>query len=330
MAGGRTDAAPADRSGPAGSAGGGKVMYFHKPADALAPDATPEGGVAMAGATDLPPVTGVPDVPAPVPGVVPPPAASTVADRPIPTPPAVPIPPAPRPAVVPDAPAPVSTVQEPPAREPEPKAAKPKDPAAADPQQPLRDPSVPFANPLPPEVIRLPPRDKIFLMYDDAALEQAVIKSVAQNLGKQGAAGLAFPPVTAVVPPGTTYVSKTASYPPNRAVYEPGYVVHRRLHFEEKNAERYGWDLGFITPLVQAAYFYKDVLLWPNSLASGLETGFWDTSAGKCLPGSPTPYYLYPPGLTVTGVAAEVGVFTGIGFLLHPVGGGNALGPFIH
>jgi hypothetical protein len=69
---------------------------------------------------------------------------------------------------------------------------------------------------------------------------------------------------------------------------------------------------------VSTVSFYKNALLWPNSLASGLEVGFWDTSAGKCLPGSPTPYYLYPPGLTITGVLTEAGLITGTVAITHP------------
>jgi hypothetical protein len=125
-----------------------------------------------------------------------------------------------------------------------------------------------------------------------------------------------FPPLPVISPPGVAYQPKTINYPPAQAVLEPGYVVHRRLHFEEKNAERYGWDLGIIQPLVSAAYFYKDVLLWPNSLASGVAYGFWDTNMGKCLPGSPTPYMLYPPGLTITGSVVEGLFVTGVAFAI--------------
>lgn len=172
-------------------------------------------------------------------------------------------------------------------------------------------------------------------MFDDARLKREVLAETLESLKKRAKdegrdpnavpPPTPFPDATPVVPPGTRYVAKTASYPPAVAYAEPAFVVHRRLHFEEKNSERYGWDLGIIQPLVSAAAFYKDVLLWPNSLASGLEVGFWDTSAGKCLPGTPVPYYLYPPGLTVTGVAAELGVFTGGAFIANPVGAGNAL-----
>lgn len=172
----------------------------------------------------------------------------------------------------------------------------------------------------------LPDRKYIFEMYDDQRLERAVVESIQKQNPGVDLSMLQFPGLRPVVPPGTPYVTKTAGYAPRQAVFEPNYVVHRRLHFEEKNAERYGWDLGFIQPLVSTAYFYKDVILWPNSLASGLEVGFWDTSAGKCLPGSPIPYYLYPPGLTITGMLFEGGIITGTGFILRPVG---AAAPFV-
>ena len=98
-------------------------------------------------------------------------------------------------------------------------------------------------------------------------------------------------------------------------VLEPGYVVHRRLHFEQRNAERTGWDFGALHPFVSALHFYTDVLTWPGSLASGCASGFWDTSAGKCLPGSPSPLYLYPPGLTISGGLAQGAIITGAAFL---------------
>ena len=124
---------------------------------------------------------------------------------------------------------------------------------------------------------------------------------------------LRFPPLPDVGE-GKPYVAKTVNYPPMNSEYASLYVVHRRLHFEDRNTERYGWDLGIIQPAVSAVLFYRDVFLWPQSLASGCAYGFWDTSAGKCLPGSPTPYMLYPPGLTITGGAFEGVVITGMSF----------------
>jgi hypothetical protein len=164
----------------------------------------------------------------------------------------------------------------------------------------------------------LPPRDKIFVMYNDAQLQEIIMNGIREEDRRakrpSNEVTLHFP-AQEPVGGGLPYVSKTVNYPPAQGHYAPLYLVHRRLHFEEKNAERYGWDLGFIQPLVSAMYFYKDVLLWPNSLASGCAYGFWDTNAGKCLPGSPTPYMLYPPGLTITGGAFEGAIITGAAFV---------------
>ena len=49
---------------------------------------------------------------------------------------------------------------------------------------------------------------------------------------------------------------------------EPAYVVYRRLYFEEKNAERYGWELGMFQPAVSTLYFFKDVALLPHNIAT--------------------------------------------------------------
>ncbi|MDB5313433.1 MAG: hypothetical protein JWO38_7635 [Gemmataceae bacterium] len=301
-----------DRTGPVGG-GGGRVMYFHKPADALAPDTPPDAGAVAMAAPAGP--AGVPDVPAPTPGALPPPTRATVADRPIPAPEVAFTPPIlPTPVPLPFAPT----------------AAQPPAPAQPFPSEPAPRPED-LKKP-PPGVTELPKPAQIFRMYDDATLRRFILEAVAERLNaaeqvrKPGEKkkeykpeDLApFPPLPAVTPPGVVYAPKTEKLPPGKMVYEPMFVIHRRLHFEEKNAERYGWDFGFIQPFVSTISFYKNALLWPNSLASGFEVGFWDTSAGKCLPGSPTPYYLYPPGLTITGVLAEASVVTGTVALTHP------------
>ncbi len=110
-------------------------------------------------------------------------------------------------------------------------------------------------------------------------------------------------------------VQVKAGYAPAQVLLEPGYVVHRRMHFEEKNSERYGWDLGFAQPFVSAGYFFKDVLFWPSHLTSNLFERY-DTSAGKCPPGSPVAYYLYPPNITFRGGLVETAAVVGTVLLL--------------
>jgi hypothetical protein len=279
------------------------VLYFHKPAGTLVPTPNPDTGPELAGAA-------VPDVP----------VSAPASDRPVgPAPPAQVV----APGFVPP---------------PLPKYLPPDTTAAAQPQTTStsqRKQDLPKVDPkVDPRVTQLPPRSAIFTLYDDPTLEKLIVASLRKEIQerKEREPGAPveplkdderywqFPDLRAVQeklsPPGTAYQAKTVTYPPWKAIYEPNYVVHRRLHFEEKNSDRYGWDLGFVQPFVSAAYFYKDTLLWPNSLASGFKHGFWDTSAGKCLPGSPVPYYLYPPGLTVTGTVVEAAVVTGVAIVI--------------
>jgi len=310
-------------------------MYFHKSPDALAPDGAPDAtpantpdanAVALATPPALPPGSSVSDVPTSGPGSLPPVAHLPVPDRPIPVVPSV-VPP----AVVASpgdatydrsvAPPPLPAYSPPP--DPAYGRSTPDLPYAAAAQsaaQPPKDPKAPNFD-LPPEVTRLPARQEIFELRSTPTLEVLIKEQVRSTLG-QGKdppqSMTPFPPLPVIVAPGTPYVAKTPTYPNRQAVYEPGFVIHRRLHFEERNAERYGWDLGFIQPVVSTLYFYRDVMLWPQSLATSLVTGAYDTNAGKCLPGSAVPYNLYPVGLTLTGSAFEGAVVTGLLFTVFP------------
>ena len=156
---------------------------------------------------------------------------------------------------------------------------------------------------VPAEYIQLPPRDRIFMVYNDPQLEKAVMDRIREDLRADGKYTpeqekyLVFPALPVISPPGIAYQPKTVKYEPHKLLIEPGYVVHRRLHFEEKNAERIG--LG---PSARCRrWCLRGTSGWTRCCgrrASRSECvyGFWDTSAGKCLPGSTSPYYLYPPG----------------------------------
>ncbi|HEX6512202.1 MAG TPA: hypothetical protein VF157_07890, partial [Chloroflexota bacterium] len=71
---------------------------------------------------------------------------------------------------------------------------------------------------------------------------------------------------------------------PMKLEVAPYYVCYGRLRFEEKNAERYGWDLGPLHPLLSAALFYADVALLPYHMATE-PCRKCECSAGYCLPG---------------------------------------------
>ncbi|MCZ2343748.1 MAG: hypothetical protein LC104_18420 [Bacteroidales bacterium] len=161
--------------------------------------------------------------------------------------------------------------------------------------------------------IGLPTRSRVFLLDGPDALERRIINDLDRQTRRAESEFEDLPPLA---PVDVQYQPKTAYYPPLKLGIEPGYVVHRRLMFEEKNAERYGWDAGLAQPLVSTLYFYRDTLLWPAKLASNRRERY-ETSLGKCLPGSPVPYRVYPLEIDAFGAAVGVaGFYTGIGYLL--------------
>lgn len=87
---------------------------------------------------------------------------------------------------------------------------------------------------------------------------------------------------------------------------EPNYVGYNRLLFQQKNFERYGWDLGALTPIVSAGVFFTDLLFLPYHVATD-PFRLYEYNVGYCLPGDPVPLYLYPPEISFTGALAEMG-----------------------
>lgn len=98
---------------------------------------------------------------------------------------------------------------------------------------------------------------------------------------------------------------------PSREVVEPSYLCHRRLYFEQPNLERYGWDLGFITPFVSTGRFFYDTALLPYHFGTDV-CRCHECSSGKCLPGDPVPLMIYPPQLSVTGALFEAGAIVAL------------------
>lgn len=186
-------------------------------------------------------------------------------------------------------------------------------PSAKPDGQPSPPAATPPGNRTRPEVRRLESDEQLLRrIIDELKGEERERRKDDPTWRQPGPEFYQMPAIEPLVPAGTPYVAKPIreGYPAMRSVIEPDYVVHRRLYFEEKNSERYGWDLGIVQPVISTLYFYKDTLLWPAKLASNPFERY-DTSAGKCLPGSPVPYYLYPPEVDLFG--ASVGAATIVG-----------------
>ena len=95
----------------------------------------------------------------------------------------------------------------------------------------------------------------------------------------------------------------------------PGFVNHYRLYFEQPNFERQGWELGYMQPAVSVGIFYYDTLLFPyHYFTDPHDQG--DSSAGKCLPGDPTPLLCYKERFSVSGLLGQGAAISGFFFLL--------------
>jgi hypothetical protein len=239
----------------------------------------------------------------PAPPVVPPPAAPAPVATVLPPAPA----PLPRPAppasdFVPATPVPIAATP------------RPTPPAAGDlqltaMQQPPMDlGGIGPAEPSSEEVVQLEPPgpQRLFRLESERALMERMRQRALQERGER----IDFPEEPDVSK-GERWQAR--AYPPTEVV-EPNYVCYNRLYFEERNAERYGWDLGFVQPFVSAGYFFADLALLPYHMGTDPCRKF-DCNTGYCLPGDPVPYVLYPPGLSVTGAVAEGATWVGIAAL---------------
>jgi len=116
-----------------------------------------------------------------------------------------------------------------------------------------------------------------------------------------------YPPAP---PPG--YVPRP--WEPLAELVEPAYLCYDRLYFEQINAERYGWSLGPLHPLIAAGIFYFDLATLPYHAATD-PLRRYECNPGYALPGDPMPLLLYRPELSLTGALAEaaaVGVLLAI------------------
>lgn len=137
--------------------------------------------------------------------------------------------------------------------------------------------------------------------------EEALFQRMRQEARERKPEELVFPeePVLSKEP----YYGR--DWPKVKMVVEPHFVCHGRLHFEELNTERYGWELGVLQPLLSSLDFYKNVALLPYHVMT-YPCRCYDCSSGKCLPGDPVPLMLYPPDLTVTGTLGEAAVIAAL------------------
>jgi len=211
------------------------------------------------------------------------------------------------PATSPKAPAPdpivLSYYKEP---EPPPAPVLPKPAPSGGPSSPIKeiipsiDDTIPFglADGGPNEVVRL---------ESEANFRRRLTQRNRQK-SDSGTDRTTFPDEPVVSTKTVKHVER--ALPGHMLLVEPAYVCHGPLWFEERNAERYGWDLGIIQPPIQAGIFFADVLTLPYHIGANLTRGP-ECSAGQCLPGDPVPYLLYPPQLSFSGGVLQAAAVVG-------------------
>jgi hypothetical protein len=157
--------------------------------------------------------------------------------------------------------------------------------------------------------LEVPGPDRLFRRESESDLQRRIQQEARQRSNMDR---VTFPdePVLS----SEAYVAR--AFPPATEVVEPYYVCYGRLHFEEVNSERYGWDLGIIQPFVSTAVFFCDAATIPYVLGSH-PFRCWDCNTGFCLPGDPVPYLLYPPEITLSGGIVEAGTVVAL-FAIFP------------
>jgi hypothetical protein len=152
-----------------------------------------------------------------------------------------------------------------------------------------------------------PGSDRIFGRRDS---ETSLKIRIQQEVRQQKRQPIPFPdePILST----QRYVARV--FPPMAETVEPNYVCYGRLLFEDKNSERYGWDLGFIQPFVSAGIFFWDVAWLPYHLGTD-PCRKYECNTGYCLPGDPVPYLIYPPTYSVTGAMAEIGTIVALAWI---------------
>jgi hypothetical protein len=153
----------------------------------------------------------------------------------------------------------------------------------------------------------VPSAMELFRLQSEKSLFEAIRQ---ETRDRDATSALVFPDEPSL--PKEVYLGRR--WPQSRELVEPSYVCHARLYFEEKNSDRYGWDLGILQPLVSTAAFYRDVVLFPYHWGTR-PCQRYDCSTGKCLPGDPVPYLCYPEEVSLTGLAVEGAVVTTLFFV---------------
>lgn len=147
-------------------------------------------------------------------------------------------------------------------------------------------------------------------LQSDAALRQTIVAEAEKQYKTTDNIYKNFP-TNYYDHPGVNQTYAPRVFVPSAMRVEANYLCYGRLYFEDKNSERYGWELGPLQPFVSTLKFYKDVLSLPYNYGTRPCQRF-EANAGYCLPGDPVPYLIYPVEASLTGGLLEAGTIVGL------------------
>jgi hypothetical protein len=142
--------------------------------------------------------------------------------------------------------------------------------------------------PFPPKIqLEIPGPEVLFRLESEDALLQRMTQEARQRKKI-----ISFPDTALYL--GEPLVAGPRPWQPLAEIVEPSYLPFRRLYFQEINAQRYGWDHGWIHPVVSAGIFYFQFLTLPWQLVAEPRRCY-EYNSGWGLPGDPVPFAIYPP-----------------------------------
>jgi hypothetical protein len=154
----------------------------------------------------------------------------------------------------------------------------------------------------PDRYVNPPEPERVFRLESEGTLMERMAKEAPEGRTPLGLRYEFVSPSYPPVPPAVAYVPRP--WEPMPEIVEPAYLCYGRLYFEQINAERYGWDLGPLHPLISAGAFYLDLAMLPYNAATDPLRPY-ECNPGYALPGDPMPLLLYVPELSVSGALAE-------------------------
>jgi hypothetical protein len=95
--------------------------------------------------------------------------------------------------------------------------------------------------------------------------------------------------------------------------WDASHLAHQPLYFQDVNLERHGYSHGLVQPVVSAARFAGQFVLWPYALGARPHHEV-EYTLGECRPGSDVPYVRDRPQPSSAGAALEAAVVTGLIF----------------